>query len=115
MAGPEARSLETLIAIRREAWRYGCQKPGRVPAADSPNRPALARLWLAAYLAAYLAAMRRRNLRAFRYAGAKFGVVYIGSKLCVFEWQTRSILVRNPTSFEALAAVIGCAEPGGND
>lgn len=107
MARPEARDLETLIEVRREAWRYGCQKPGRVPAADSPNRPALARLWLAAYLAT----MRRRNLRTFRYAGAKFGVVYIGSKLCVFEWQTRSILVRNPTSFEALAAVIGWSTP----
>ncbi len=107
MARPEAIDLETLIEVRREAWRYGCQKPGRVPAADSPNRPALARLWLAAYLAA----MRRRNLRTFMYAGAKFGIVYIGSKLCVFEWQTRSILVRNPTSFEALAAVIGWPTP----
>lgn len=107
MARPGAIDLETLIEVRREAWRYGCQKPGRVPAADSPNRPALARLWLAAYLAT----MRRRNLRTFRYAGAKFGVAYIGSKLCVFEWQTRSILVRNPSSFEALAAVIGRAAP----
>lgn len=109
MARPGAQDLDTLIEIRREAWRYGCQKPGRVPAADSPNRPALARLWLAAYLAA----MRRRNLRTFTYAGAKFGVVYIGAKLCVFEWQTRSVLVRSPTSHEALAAVIGCADPGG--
>jgi hypothetical protein len=88
MARPESRDLETLIEVRREAWRYGCQKPGRVPAADSPNRPALARLWLTAYLAA----MRRRNLRTFMYAA-------------------RSILVRNPTSFEALEAVIGWPTP----
>jgi hypothetical protein len=107
VARPEARPLETLIAIRREAWRYECQKPGRVPAADSPNRPELARLWLAAWRAV----LRRRNLRTFRHAGIKFGVVYIGAKLCVFEWHTRSVLVRTPTSFEALAAVIGRAAP----
>ena len=111
MAGHEARSLETLIAIRREAWRYGCQKPGRVPAADSPNRPALARLWLAGYLAV----LKRKNLRAFRFAGAKFGVVYVGQRLCIFDWASRRALVRSPTSREALAAVIGCAVHGDLD
>ncbi len=107
LARHEERPLETLIAIRRESWQYTCRKPGRVPAADSPNRPTLAWLWLAGYLAV----LKRKNLRAFRFAGAKFGVVYAGQRLCIFDWVSRRVLVRSPSSREALAAVIGCAVP----
>ena len=111
LARHEERPLETLIAIRRESWQYTCRKPGRVPAADSPNRPALAWLWLAGHLAV----LKRKNLRAFRFAGAKFGVVYVGQRLCIFDWASRRALVRSPTSREALEAVIGCAVHGDLD
>ena len=111
LARHEERPLETLISIRRESWHYTCRKPGRVPAADSPNRPALAWLWLAGYLAV----LRRGNVRAFRCAGAKFGVVFLGARLCVFDWATRNMLVRSPTSHAALSEVIGCAVPGRSD
>lgn len=93
----------TLQAIRREAWIYSNRKPGRVPPADSPNRPALAWLWRAAYLAT----TKRRRVRTFAYHGLKFGVVYVGDQLCVMDWGTRHILVRPPTSTAALGVVLG--------
>lgn len=92
------RAQNTLVAIRREAWNYSMQKPGRVPPADSPNRPHLARLWLFAYGVA----MQRRKVRTFNYHGNKYGVVYIDSSLCVMDWATRGILVKPPSSIEAL-------------
>lgn len=107
LARHEERPLETLIAIRRESWQYTCRKPGRVPAADSPNRPVLAWLWLAGYLAV----LKRKNLRAFRFAGAKFGIVYVGQRLCIFDWASRRALVRSPTSRASLSEVIGCEVP----
>ena len=107
LARHEERPLETLIAIRRESWHYTCRKPGRVPAADSPNRPALAWLWFAGYLAV----LKRKNLRAFRFAGAKFGIVYVGQRLCIFDWASRRALVRSPTSRASLSEVIGCEVP----
>lgn len=55
----------TLEAIRREAWDYSTRKPGKVPPADSPSRPHLARLWRLAYLAT----IKRRNVKTLRYAG----------------------------------------------
>lgn len=111
LARHEEQPLETLMAIRRESWRYTCRRPGRVPVADSPQRPALAWLWLAGYLAV----LKRKNLRAFRFAGAKFGVVYVGQRLCIFDWVSRRALVRSPTSHAALADVVGCAVPEGLD
>ena len=111
LARYEGCQLEALIAIRRESWRYTCRRPGRVPVADSPHRPALAWLWLAGYLAV----LRRSNVRAFRFAGTKFGVVFVGSRLFVFEWGNRNLLVRSPTSHAALAEVIGCAVPDRRD
>jgi len=93
----------TLIAIRRESWYYLMRKPGRVPPADSPNRPALARLWSTAYSIS----LYRRKMRTFTYGGKKFGVVYIDDTLCVMDWATRSVLVRAPSSLPALADMLG--------
>lgn len=91
-----------VIAIRREAWRYACDKPGRVAPADSPNRPALARLWQAGYRAS----QKRKRLRSFKHSGWRFGVIYLHSALWVFDWETRSMLVKAPRSLEALAAIL---------
>jgi hypothetical protein len=66
-------------------------------------------------LAGYLAVLKRKNRRVFRFAGSKFGVVFVGQRLCIFDWASRRALVRSPTSREALAAVVGCAVPEGLD
>lgn len=95
----------TLIEIRRESWRYTTTKPGKVPPADSRNRPNLARLWQAAARAA----RQRRNARTFAYAGTRFALVYMGESLCVMELRRRAILVKPPTSQRALAELLGDA------
>lgn len=96
------RARSTLIAIRREAWLYDGRKPGKVPPADSPNRPELARLWATAYRLS----LRPRKVRTFTYHGSKFGVIYIGSALCVMEWGSRAVLVKAPSTMAALAMVL---------
>ena len=100
---PNNAASVALAALRHESWLYTCRKPGKVPPADSPNRPALARLWEAAHSAA----TKRRNLRTFGHCGHRFGVLYLGGQLCVMDWATRAILVRPPTSMAALADVLG--------
>lgn len=97
-AGPPA----TLEAIRREARDYSTRKPGKVPPADSPSRPHLARLWRLAYLAT----IKRRNVKTLKYAGLRFGVVYWDRSLCVFDLGTRNILVRQPTSILSLMDMV---------
>lgn len=91
-----------LIEIRRESWRYTCSKPGRVPPADSPTRPALARLWRAAHAAV----SKRPNARTFMHAGWRFGVVYAGDRLYVIDWRSRAMLVRHPASLLKLQEVL---------
>lgn len=93
----------TLVAIRLESWAYAERKPGRVPPADSPNRPALARLWQVAELAA----SKRRGRRTFQHAGWKFSISYLNEQLWVIDWYTQRILVRAPTSRPALNEVLG--------
>lgn len=97
------RENAALMAIRRESWLYVSNKPGKVPPADSPSRPYLAQLWRTGHDAA----TRRPNARTFSHAGWKFGIVYLDQRLYVIDWQTRRILVRPPTSMEALGAVLG--------
>lgn len=92
----------TLLDIRRESWNYATRKPGRVPPADSPARPALARLWATAYRLS----MRPRKVRTFTYHSSKFGVIYIGSALCVMDWGSRAVLVKPPSTMAALAMVL---------
>lgn len=94
----------TVIAMRRESNTYTDNKPGRVPPADSPNRPELARLWLAAFRLS-----QKRQLRTFTYCGAKFGVVYIGESLCAMDWAWRKVLVKPPASMAALLTIAGNA------
>ena len=95
---------ETLQAIRRESWSYITKKPGRVPPADSRNRPELARLWSTANRLS----LRRRNLRTMSYCGHKFGLVYVGATaLYVMDWNTRILLVRPPVSMANLAEIVG--------
>jgi hypothetical protein len=94
----------TVIALRRESVMYSQNKPGRIPPADSPNRPELARLWLAAYRHSC-----KRPVRTFTYYGHKFGVVYAGDALCVLDLCWRKLLVKQPTSMAALAAIVGNA------
>ena len=91
-----------LEAIYRESWAYTYDKPGKVPPADSPNRPASARLWRYAHQAI----IKRPALRTFTYAGSKFGIVFIGHRVNVMEWRTRKVLVRPPTSMESLLALL---------
>lgn len=94
-------SLITL-AIRRESFDYWHKKPGRIPPADSPNRPHLARLWAAAFSAS----VKRRNLKTFTYCGGRYGLVYVDCSLCVLDWRTRRVLVKPPSSMPALAAIL---------
>lgn len=97
-AGPPA----TLEAIRREAQDYSTRKPGKVPPADSPSRPHLARLWSVAYLAS----IKRRGVKTVKYAGLRFGVVYWDRSLCIFDLGTREILVRQPNSILSLMDMV---------
>ncbi len=101
---PRAVAGEILQAIRRESWSYITNKPGRVPPADSRNRPELARLWVTANRLA----STRRNLRTITYCGHKFGLVYVGAtSLYVMDWNTRILLVRAPVSMANLAEIVG--------
>ena len=95
--------LDTLVAIRQEAWDYATRKPGKVPPADSPSRPHLLRLWHAAHQAA----SKRRNLKTFTYAGWRFGVIYWDRSLCVLDLRTRNVLVRHPASLSYLTELAG--------
>lgn len=92
----------TLLDIQRESWSYATRKPGRVPPADSPARLALARLWATAYRLS----LRPRKVRTFTYHSSKFGVIYIGSALCVMDWGSRAVLVKAPSTMVALAMVL---------
>lgn len=91
-----------LVAARRELWQYQSNKPNKVPPADSPNRPALARLWWACYLAR----KRRPKLRTFTYCGIRFGVVYVGNRLGVLGLELRQVMVLAPGSQYALATIL---------
>lgn len=102
MPRPNKPENAVLITLRRESWDYSNRKPGKVPPADSPSRPALAALWMAAHRAS----IKRRRLRTFSHAGHKFGIVFLDHLLCVMEWRTRRMLVRPPTSFAALVDVL---------
>lgn len=97
-----AEKQAILVRIRREAWDYATRKPGKVPPADSPSRPHLARLWRLAYVAT----TKRRNVKTLSYAGLRFGVVFWDDSLCVFDLGTRNILVRQPTSMLSLMDVL---------
>ncbi len=100
---PRPDQLETLVALRREAWDFAIRRPGKVPPANSPSRPQLLRLWHAAYLAA----SKRRNVKTFTYAGLRFGVIYWDRNLCVLDLRTHNVLVRHPTSLSHLAELLG--------
>lgn len=91
-----------LITLRRESWGYTSRKPGKVPPADSPSRHALAALWMAAHRAV----SKRRNLRTFSYSGHRFGIVFLGGQLCVLDWSTCIVLVRQPFSMASLRDVL---------
>lgn len=90
-------------AIWRESFDYLNRKPNRIPPADSPTRPQLARLWVVAFKAAN----KRRKLKTFTYCGCRYGVIYLGYLLCVLDWRTRRVLVRPPLSMTALGEIIG--------
>jgi len=88
---------------RRELWQYQCNKPNRVPPADSPNRPALARLWWACHQAI----KRRPNARTFAYCGVRFGVVYVGNRLGVLNLARRVyVMVLSPGNHYDLATIL---------
>ncbi|OOV08180.1 hypothetical protein RF819_16945 [Rhodoferax fermentans] len=94
-----------VFALRRESNTYSQHKPGRVPPADSPNRPELARLWFAAHQLT-----QKRQLRTFSYCGFRFGVVYVGESLCVLDWALRKVLVKPPGSIATLGTILGNAK-----
>lgn len=91
-----------VIAARRELWLYQHDKTNKVPPADSPNRPALARLWWACYQSV----KRRPKLRTFTYCGVRFGVVYVGNRLGVLGLERREVMVLSPGSHYALATIL---------
>ena len=91
-----------VIAARRELWLYQHDKPNKVPPADSPNRPALARLWWACHQSV----KRRPKLRTFTYCGVRFGVVYVGNRLGVLGLEWRQLMVLSPGSQYALATIL---------
>lgn len=91
-----------IIAARRELWLYQLEKPTRVPPADSPNRPALARLWWACDQAV----KRRPKLRTFTYSGVRFGVVYVGTRLGVVDLGGLRVMVLAPGSQHTLVAML---------
>lgn len=91
-----------VIEARRELWRYQSAKPNKVPPADSPNRPALARLWWACHQAA----KRRPKLRTFSYCGVRFGVVFVGHRMGVMDMRGRNVMVLAPGSKYTLATIL---------
>lgn len=99
---PAPDTRQTALAIRREYFDYRAKKPNRIPPADSPNRPHLARLWAAAFAAS----IKRRNLKTFTHCGQRYGVIFVGFLLCVMDLQTRNVLVKPPTSMQALHVVL---------
>lgn len=80
-------------SIRRESWKYSIQKPDRVPPANSPSRPALAKLWETAQKALGHVS----DVKTFNHCGHEFGIFYLGETPCVVDMETRHILVRSPT------------------
>lgn len=93
----------TGLAIRRELRDYQEKNPGKVPPADSPSRPGLARLWAEAYSRQ----TKRPKLKTFNYQGQRYGLIYIGAALCVLCTQSRLVLVRPPTSLNAMREILG--------
>jgi hypothetical protein len=91
------------LAIRRELRDYQEKKPGKVPPADSPSRPGLARLWAEAHSRQ----TKQPNLKTFTYQGSRYGLIYIGTALCVLCLQSRMVLVRPPTSMPDLRGILG--------
>lgn len=91
-----------LIQIRRESLAYACNKPNKAPPADSPNRPALAHLWWAGYLAV----QRNPKQKTFIHRGTRFGVVFVGNRMGVLDCGARRVVVLSPTSIEALQDVL---------
>ena len=96
-----------LVDIQREYSLYIAQKPGKIPPADSPNRPALARLWIVAHDVV----TRRPKARTFGYAACRFGIVLVGGGLCVVDLSWRAVLVRPPTSMQSLRAILTPQNP----
>jgi hypothetical protein len=103
MQATEREEPRVALAIRRELYDYQHKRPGRVPPADSPSRPGLARLWDAAF-SQYT---KRKNLKTFTYRGHRYGVIFIDHLLCVMDWKTRRVLVKPPSSMAALTGVLG--------
>lgn len=101
-------ALEPLVDIQRESSDYKGGKRGRIPPADSPTRPQLARLWMAAHTLA----TNRQKLKTFTHHGHRYGVIYIDSQLCVMDWQTRRVLVKPPTSMTELGSIVGAGKVG---
>ena len=102
---PSFAERQTVIALRRESNTYSQTKPGRVPPADSPTRPNLARLWFMAYRK-----LNKRPVRTFTHHGYKFGIVYVGDSLCVMDLAWARLLVKPPTSMTALHAIVGAKQ-----
>lgn len=95
---PQADPGDAIVAIRSELADYSFRNPGRVPPADSPGCPALSALWMAGHFAL----VKRWNLRNFKYAENKFGIVFLDGQPCVFEWKNKCVLVQAPASLAYL-------------
>ena len=76
----------------RESNAYASNKPRAIPAADSPNRPALEflfkyALWVRA---------RRPAAKRFTYEGIQYGIVWAGRRMCVMHMPSARIIVGAP-------------------
>lgn len=97
---------KAVIALRHESNAYSQKKPGHVPPADSPTRPNLAWLWLAAYRK-----LCKRPARTFTHHGYKFGVVFVGDdSLYVMDLAMQRLLVKPPASMTALCSIAGARD-----
>lgn len=103
--GGKRSDADELESIRRELMEYAIQKPGRVPSADSPNRPALGRLWKAADAAT----SNNRRQCVFKYLGCDFLIVYMGGRMAVLDLRTHNIVVRAPFSNSGYVPALSAA------
>ncbi len=104
--GSPGKPHGAIIRARHELWLYQGKKPNRIPPADSPNRPALARLWWACHQAI----KRRPKAKTFTYLGMRFGVVYVGDRLGVMSLEQRNVMVLSPGSKYALCTILNQQE-----
>ena len=101
------QSLKVLTTLQEETRLYNCKEKIRVPPADSPNRPALERLWRDAYLTVH----KNNQAKTFSFRGIEFGIVWFGDLLAVMCPQSHKILVKAPRTEDATMKLLAKYSP----